>query len=160
MVLDEALTKESKYEEVDPLSHIFYRKGQRKVYGLEFARKEDAQTFKHAVHVALKSLCSGNPGMSLLIDQVILVRVRVFPIGKKHARVKWPVSIWRENEKAIVILQWVVVKTSPHNVADRVPLQSQKGLAIVIQNNFVKFSFTKSKIKLPGMHPFYLLLNA
>ena len=55
-------------------------------------------------------------------------------------------SIWRENEKAIVILQWVVSKTSPRSVVDLVPLQSQKGLAIaaiVIQNHGQVFIYKK-----------------
>ena len=60
-----------------------------------------------------------------------------------HARE--PVSFWRENEIAAVNFTTsfcdndVVAKTSPRNVGDLVLLESQKGLAIIIQDNWVNF---------------------
>ena len=75
-----------------------------------------------------------------------------------HARE--PVSFWRENKIAVVILLRVcgngeVAKTSPRNIGDLVFLESRKRLVIIIRNNWVKFIPTKSKIKLPVL---YLIL--
>ena len=75
-----------------------------------------------------------------------------------HARE--PVSFWRENKIAVVILlrvceNGVVEKTSPRNIGDLVFLESRKRLVIIIRNNWVKFIPTKNKIKLPVL---YLIL--
>lgn len=104
MVINEALTKESKYQEVTERFHQLLWPRQRKVYGLNFASKEYAQTFGQAVHVALKSLCSGNPGMSLLIDLDFGTSAS-FPNRQKACACEMTSVNLTGNEKAIVILQ-------------------------------------------------------
>ena len=55
-----------------------------------------------------------------------------------------PASFSRENEIVFVISLQVFVrmasgKMSPQNVGELVFLESQKGKAMIIQNNFIKF---------------------
>ena len=63
---------------------------------------------------------------------------------RQRVRTREPVSFWRENEIAVAILlrvcgNGVVAKTNPRNVGDLVFLESRRGLALIIQNNCVKF---------------------
>ena len=62
VVMDCALTKESKYEEATELFH--HLRVQRQLYGLKLLAKRKAQTFGQAVHVVLENLSGGIPGMS------------------------------------------------------------------------------------------------
>ena len=66
MVIDFALTKDSKYNEATEVFHQI--KGQRQVYGFKFETKESAELFGRAVHAALENLRSDISGMSLLRD--------------------------------------------------------------------------------------------
>ena len=58
--------------------------------------------------------------------------------NRQRARATEPVSFWRENEIAVVILLQVRMTTSPRDAADFVFLKSRKGVAIILQNNYVK----------------------
>ena len=62
MVIDCALTKDSKYHEPTAVFHQL--RCQKQVYGFKFTSEEDAQIFAGAVFVALKNI-TGVPGMSL-----------------------------------------------------------------------------------------------
>ena len=65
MVINCALTKESKYHEAEADFHHLGMRGQKRpICGLKFASKEGAQFFAKAVHVALVNI-TGVPGMSL-----------------------------------------------------------------------------------------------
>ena len=64
--------------------------------------------------------------------------------NSERVRAHEPVSFWRENKIAVVILlrvceNGVAAKASPRNVGDLFQLESQKGQAIIIKNNSVKF---------------------
>ena len=69
--------------------------------------------------------------------------------NRQKGRASELASFWRENEIAGVILlpafceNGVVSKTSPRNVGDLAFLESQKDLALIIQNNCVKFTANK-----------------
>ena len=61
-------------------------------------------------------------------DLNILIQVRVFPIEKQCVR---------DSHHHFLCDNDTVAKTSPQNLGDLIFLESQKGLAIIIQNNYV-----------------------
>ena len=67
--------------------------------------------------------------------------------NRERVRVREPVSFWRENKIAVVILLRVceIGETCPPNVGDPVQLESRKGLAIIIKTTAWSLSLTKSK---------------
>ena len=88
-------------------------------------------------------------GSQLDTHLYILVRIRIFPIHKECTVVFY----YRVFERTT----YVIAKTSPRNVGDLVFRNNKRAKLSSFKTNAWSSSFTKSKMKIPGIYIFLVL---